>query len=188
MTQAGETLPCATPRTCSASSRLASRMAQPMASSSLTGPSRAIRSARVSTGAQRLVAAGALRLPGSPGASPGGSPGAGTANVPHGGAPACLAGVCPRAVRRPATPGERWCDGDSTMASRLLVLLASVSLGLLLEGCSLRNVKHDDCGSDDQCALTFGPGSTCTEGFCTPAATCTTGQDCRKAAGGGACV
>src|SRR5262245_31961249 len=65
MMHAGETLPCATPRAWRASSRLASRMAHPMASSSLTGPSRAIRSARVSTGAQRLVAPTARRLPAS---------------------------------------------------------------------------------------------------------------------------
>jgi branched-chain amino acid transport system substrate-binding protein len=68
----------------------------------------------------------------------------------------------------------------------LLALLAT--LGAPLDGCSLRDVKHNDCTSDDQCAIAFGPGSTCSSGFCTDAATCTTGHDCRRAAGGGACV
>ena len=61
------------------------------------------------------------------------------------------------------------------------------SLGVLAAGCSLGNVAHDDCTTNDQCAV-FGVGSTCTEGYCSDAATCTTGHDCRRAAGGGACV
>jgi branched-chain amino acid transport system substrate-binding protein len=62
------------------------------------------------------------------------------------------------------------------------------SLGVLAAGCFLGNVAHDDCTSDTQCGALFGVGSTCTEGFCSDAAVCTTGHDCRKAAGGGVCV
>jgi branched-chain amino acid transport system substrate-binding protein len=69
-----------------------------------------------------------------------------------------------------------------------LAPLAFLALGVLLDGCSLRDVKYDNCSTDDQCALAFGPGSACSGGFCSAAATCTTGADCRKAAGGGACV
>jgi branched-chain amino acid transport system substrate-binding protein len=69
-----------------------------------------------------------------------------------------------------------------------LALFASLALGAPLGGCSLRDVKHDDCKNDDQCAVAFGPGSTCSAGFCSDPATCTTGHDCRKTAGGGACV
>src|SRR3954463_13143173 len=70
----------------------------------------------------------------------------------------------------------------------LLPLLAAVVLGVPLDGCSLRDVKHDNCTGDDQCANAFGAGSTCSGGFCTEPAGCTTGHDCRKSAGGGACV
>ena len=62
------------------------------------------------------------------------------------------------------------------------------ALGVIAAGCSLGNVHHDDCTTDAQCGASFGVGSTCAEGFCSDAATCTTGHDCRKAAGGGACV
>jgi branched-chain amino acid transport system substrate-binding protein len=62
------------------------------------------------------------------------------------------------------------------------------SLGVLAAGCSLGNVAHEDCTTDAQCGALFGVGSACTEGFCSDAATCSTGHDCRKAAGGGACV
>lgn len=67
----------------------------------------------------------------------------------------------------------------------LLVTLAPLLSDV---GCSLSNVKHDDCPSDDACAITFGPGSTCSGGYCTSPASCTSGHDCRIAAGGGACV
>jgi hypothetical protein len=45
--------------------------------------------------------------------------------------------------------------------------LSLVVAGSLLGGCLLGNVTHDDCTSDDQCALAFGTGSQCKEGFCT---------------------
>ncbi len=71
-------------------------------------------------------------------------------------------------------------------------VLASLALGVPLDGCALRNVKADACTSDAQCATAFGPGSTCSTGasagYCTSATACTTGHDCRKLAGGGACV
>ena len=62
------------------------------------------------------------------------------------------------------------------------------SLGVLAAGCSLGNLAHDDCKDDAQCGALFGLGSTCSEGFCSDPAVCTTGHECRKAAGGGACV
>jgi ABC-type branched-subunit amino acid transport system substrate-binding protein len=62
------------------------------------------------------------------------------------------------------------------------------SLGALAAGCSLGNLAHDDCTTDAECSSAFGVGSVCTEGFCSDAATCNTGHDCRKIAGGGACV
>jgi branched-chain amino acid transport system substrate-binding protein len=70
----------------------------------------------------------------------------------------------------------------------LLALLASLALGVPQSGCSLSNVKYSDCTGDTECASAFGPGSACQAGFCTGPATCTTGHDCRKKAGGGACV
>ena len=79
----------------------------------------------------------------------------------------------------------------NTRRPRLLALpalLASLALGVPLDGCSLRDVKHDSCTSDDQCATAFGAGSACSGGFCSPPATCVTGHDCRRAVGGGACV
>jgi ABC-type branched-subunit amino acid transport system substrate-binding protein len=70
----------------------------------------------------------------------------------------------------------------------LLAPLAFLALGVPLDGCSLEDTKYDNCPSDDACSAAFGPGSTCSGGFCSAAASCTTGADCRKAAGGGACV
>jgi branched-chain amino acid transport system substrate-binding protein len=71
------------------------------------------------------------------------------------------------------------------------VLAASAllsALGVLAAGCSLGNVHHDDCTTDTECGALFGVGSVCSEGFCSDAATCTTGHDCRRAAGGGVCA
>jgi ABC-type branched-subunit amino acid transport system substrate-binding protein len=82
-------------------------------------------------------------------------------------------------ARHPASFGPS--VARATLASLTLALLAA-------SGCSLRNVKHDDCTGDDECAMTFGPGSKCSAGYCTAGATCKTGHDCRRAAGGGACV
>lgn len=71
----------------------------------------------------------------------------------------------------------------------LIVATAMLAtLGVLAAGCSLGNVHHDDCTTDAQCGALFGVGSTCAEGFCSDAAACATGHDCRKAAGGGACI
>ncbi len=35
-----------------------------------------------------------------------------------------------------------------------------------LAACSLGNISHADCKSDDECAAVFGAGSTCQAGFC----------------------
>jgi branched-chain amino acid transport system substrate-binding protein len=69
-------------------------------------------------------------------------------------------------------------------------------LGLLFIGgmiavpsaCSLGNIAADDCATNDECVLAIGPKSMCQDGFCTDPPSCATGHDCRKAAGGGACV
>ena len=71
-----------------------------------------------------------------------------------------------------------------------------ILLGLLVAGgtlvgagaCSLGNVARDDCKSNDECVLAIGPNSTCVEGYCTDPPACSTGHDCRKIGGGGACV
>ena len=76
----------------------------------------------------------------------------------------------------------------SSAARTLLALGFALGLGGLVDGCSLKNVSHDSCSSDTQCATAFGGGSKCQEGYCTDPVMCTTGHDCRKQAGGGACV
>lgn len=58
----------------------------------------------------------------------------------------------------------------------------------ILSGCSLGNIRSDDCDSNGECSALFGLGSQCSEGFCTPPSPCVTGHDCRKMFGGGACV
>lgn len=71
-----------------------------------------------------------------------------------------------------------------------------ILLGLLVAGgtlvgsgaCSFGNVERDDCKSNDECVVTIGPNSTCVEGYCTDPPACSTGHDCRKIGGGGACV
>jgi ABC-type branched-subunit amino acid transport system substrate-binding protein len=69
--------------------------------------------------------------------------------------------------------------------------LMAASLGgvlLLMSGCSLGNISFDDCVQDDECNDAFGVGSACDDGFCTPPTSCSTGHDCRRVHGGGACV
>jgi branched-chain amino acid transport system substrate-binding protein len=46
---------------------------------------------------------------------------------------------------------------------RPLLLAAFVAA---LAGCSLGNIAHSDCRSDDECAAAFGAGSTCQAGYC----------------------
>lgn len=50
---------------------------------------------------------------------------------------------------------------------RALGIAAASTLALALAACSLGNVHHDDCTSNEQCAAAFGAGSTCDTGFCT---------------------
>ena len=38
---------------------------------------------------------------------------------------------------------------------------------LFVGGCSISNVRRDDCTSDGQCELAFGTGSKCSSGVCT---------------------
>src|SRR5690606_22923899 len=44
--------------------------------------------------------------------------------------------------------------------------------------------SQDDCTSDGACAVAFGLGSTCGDGFCSAPATCARNVDCRDAVGG----
>lgn len=59
---------------------------------------------------------------------------------------------------------------------------------LALPGCLLGNIGADACVSDAECAAAFGLGSTCSAGYCSEPPACTTGHDCRRLAGFGACV
>jgi hypothetical protein len=40
---------------------------------------------------------------------------------------------------------------------------------VIAAACSLGNIKRDDCVTNEQCATVFGVGSTCQNGYCTPA-------------------
>jgi branched-chain amino acid transport system substrate-binding protein len=66
--------------------------------------------------------------------------------------------------------------------------LVVVGLGAVASGCLLTNVSYTPCTADAECASAFGAGSTCQAGFCGASPGCTTGHDCRKQLGGGACV
>ena len=55
---------------------------------------------------------------------------------------------------------------------------AGVIATALLPACSLGNISHDECQSENECVSAFGFGSTCQEGYCTEGATCATTTDC----------
>lgn len=77
------------------------------------------------------------------------------------------------------------------MSSSLRVAAVASLLGLLgafVDGCSLANVSVTSCAGDAQCAAAFGVGSTCADGYCSQPMGCTSGHDCRRMVGGGACV
>jgi branched-chain amino acid transport system substrate-binding protein len=76
----------------------------------------------------------------------------------------------------------------SLLRGTVVAAALCVGLGICAAGCSLGNVSFADCTSDAQCAAVFGAGSTCSGGFCSGAASCSTGHDCRATIGGGACV
>ncbi|MBM4358894.1 MAG: ABC transporter substrate-binding protein [Deltaproteobacteria bacterium] len=65
-----------------------------------------------------------------------------------------------------------------------VVPLAALACGLT--GCSLGNVTVDRCTSNEACAVAFGPGSTCDDGFCTASTPCETTAECRSTFGYGA--
>ncbi len=75
------------------------------------------------------------------------------------------------------------------MRSKGWLRIAGVLCGVLgaavapAVGCSLSNVVHDACTSDAQCALAFGTGSTCSNGYCTTP----TSPGCEKAGPNGNC-
>jgi branched-chain amino acid transport system substrate-binding protein len=89
-------------------------------------------------------------------------------------------------------PPDRDAGRIEGMRSLLRAVLAgaalSVGLGAVAAGCSLGNVSYSECTGDAECATTFGAGSTCSGGFCGAPASCSTGHDCRRQLGGGACV
>jgi len=86
---------------------------------------------------------------------------------------------------KPVCPGRSARTGRKTTA--LLALVALV-LFASIPSCSLGNIAQDACKTNDECVLTIGPMSQCTNGYCTDPPACATGHDCRKLAGGGACV
>ncbi len=59
-------------------------------------------------------------------------------------------------------------------------------LGLSLAGCSLGNLSVDRCDSDGACAVAFGAGSACLDGYCSAPAPCETTSACRERFGYGA--
>jgi ABC-type branched-subunit amino acid transport system substrate-binding protein len=67
-------------------------------------------------------------------------------------------------------------------------LAVVAALGAAAPGCSLGNIAQDDCESSGECEAAFGLGSACVEGFCSSPKACSTGHDCRRMFGGGACV
>lgn len=74
------------------------------------------------------------------------------------------------------------------LAAHLGAWLTLSLTALGVGACSLAQPARSDCASDGECALAFGLGSRCETGFCTEAAACSTGHDCRRLYGGGACV
>ena len=66
--------------------------------------------------------------------------------------------------------------------------LALAALVLAPPACSLGNPSRSACEDDAACAVAFGVGSTCSDGYCSEPGTCATGHDCRIKYGGGACV
>lgn len=68
------------------------------------------------------------------------------------------------------------------------MLAIVMACGATVAGCSLTNIVVDDCSDDDECVGAFGIGSQCLDGFCSEPTSCTTGHDCRRVHGGGACV
>ena len=83
------------------------------------------------------------------------------------------------------------CLGRSAQAGRTSTAALSLVAMLLfasVSSCSFGNIAQEACGSNDECVLAIGPKSRCTNGYCTDPPACETGHDCRKNAGGGACV
>ncbi|MBW2454806.1 MAG: hypothetical protein JRI68_09855 [Deltaproteobacteria bacterium] len=78
------------------------------------------------------------------------------------------------------------------MKSRFAALLSAALVvgvcGVWSSGCMLTNINADECDSTAACVTAFGLGSSCSDGYCTDAGTCSTGHDCRRLYNGGACV
>ena len=65
---------------------------------------------------------------------------------------------------------------------------ALIAASALSGGCSLGNVRQDDCAADAECVTLFGLGSRCAGGFCTTPPACTIDEDCIAQFGRGACL
>jgi len=102
-------------------------------------------------------------------------------------------------AQRSNKPSSRaWREGKAANAWRPFALalagvtlapaLAGVLTSTLAGGCSLGNISADACQSHDDCLQAYGYGSACIDGYCGEPTHCTTGHDCRRAHGGGACV
>ncbi|HZO12672.1 MAG TPA: hypothetical protein VFB62_05430 [Polyangiaceae bacterium] len=59
---------------------------------------------------------------------------------------------------------------------------------VILGGCSIGNISPDACETNDECVAGFGLGAICDDGYCAAPPPCVTGHDCRRVAGGGACI
>jgi hypothetical protein len=59
----------------------------------------------------------------------------------------------------------------------------ALTMAIVAVACSLGNIKRDDCVNDAQCAVAFGAGSTCSQGYCSPATTPNQGCESKNAAG-----
>ncbi len=74
------------------------------------------------------------------------------------------------------------------LSAALVVGAVGVSAGMFGSGCLLTNINADECESSAACVVAFGLGSSCADGYCTEAGSCSTGHDCRRLYNGGACV
>ena len=68
------------------------------------------------------------------------------------------------------------------------ITLGPLVIGSFAGGCSLGNITVLRCEDHDDCLDAYGYGSACIDGFCGEPTACTTGHDCRRVHGGGACV
>jgi len=78
---------------------------------------------------------------------------------------------------RPSSPSARPRRRRRWLHCSLAAATLLVSAGVLPH-CSLGNVSPDACLADAECVAAFGYGSSCLDGYCTPAAACVVDEDC----------